>query len=125
IDWIVVKGRFGVLSGVWGYAIFRSAQGGSVLPISQFSRPRQRRSGRLIGLADTDRRPGCTLRYTEVLAAKHQPRGCWRSSDLSRCNRLLMTWQADRELSERSRLALHCDRAAVLLRDDVVTDRQS
>ena len=40
------------------------------------------------------------------------------------CCCLLVAWQADGEPGERPLLA-HRDRAAVLLRDDVVADRQT
>src|SRR6516162_8716760 len=36
-----------------------------------------------------------------------------------------MAWQADGELGERSGLAVDCDRAAMLLRDYVVADREA
>src|SRR5215217_185247 len=41
------------------------------------------------------------------------------------CCGLLMAWQADGELGERAGFALDRDRAAMLLGDDVVADRQA
>src|SRR5580704_6710033 len=41
------------------------------------------------------------------------------------CCGLLVAWQADGELGERPRLAFDRDRAAMLLGDDVVADRET
>ena len=46
-------------------------------------------------------------------------------ADPPRCCDWLLARQADGELGERARLALDRDRAAVLLGDDVVADRQT
>ena len=46
-------------------------------------------------------------------------------ADLQMCCGVLSAGQADSEFSQRSRFALHRDRAAMLLGDDVVADRQT
>src|SRR5205823_14162379 len=50
---------------------------------------------------------------------------CWRSYCRARSGRLWVAWQAHGEFGVRTGLALHRDRAAMLLGHDVVADRQA